>query len=505
MKLLLPLVVVAATAQAAVILPPSDDRVLKFSLEKRGSGPLHMSRSAAQALGKRADSASLFNDYGSAYLVNVTIGTPGQTFQVALDTGSADLWIPGTACPTTQCPYARFDSTKSSTFKNTTIAFQIQYGTGSALGTYATDTVQVAGATVQNQQFAVTYQTDGILTQGLSGSPSSSQQSSQVNPDGILGFGYPGITASAQTTAGPYNPFVFNLYQSKVITQTIFAVFLNNQYVTGNSGEITLGGTDSSKYTGNINYVTVQPTFQSTGSSQYGYWAVTLNSVSMSGNGGGAITFNSQDIIFDTGTTLTYMSQQVVQMLVNAVDSSAQFDSQNQVYVVSCSAASSSGNVTFTFPGQNGGTVTISTPISQLVIPADGAPSPQQSQQCIFGVAPTGSADPTQNSANSIWLLGDSVLRSAYLVFDFGANRIGIASASGVNGSTGGTPGSSSPGGSTTSAAPTLFASNPFSASGIFGPSATGNPSSRGVLLGINAGLLGAALIMVQMFFGYFM
>ena len=39
------------------------------------------------------------NDYeDTAYVGNITVGKPEQTFQVILDTGSANLWVPDVSC-----------------------------------------------------------------------------------------------------------------------------------------------------------------------------------------------------------------------------------------------------------------------------------------------------------------------------------------------------------------------------------------------------------------------
>ena len=114
---------------------------------------------------------------------------------------SADLWVPGSQCAATICPLAKFGETKSSTFNVTTQPFNITYGIGDASGVYATDTVTIAGATVQQQKFGYVTNTKNILTEmtTLSGQTYTPTVSSADNAttyandyrmDGIFGLGY---------------------------------------------------------------------------------------------------------------------------------------------------------------------------------------------------------------------------------------------------------------------------------------------------------------------------
>ena len=98
----------------------------------------------------------------------------------------------------------------------------------------------------------------------------------------------------------------------------------------------------------------------------------------------------------------------VVESLYTAFN--AQYDSKQQAAFVDCNLANQQGSLEFTFSGP-----TISVPLNELVIVAGysrGRPV------CILGIGP---AD------NSVCVLGDTFLRSAYVVYDLENNQIGIA------------------------------------------------------------------------------
>lgn len=72
----------------------------------------------------------------------VTIGTPGTEFFIDFDTGSADLWVPSSACKSDTCAEKnRYAVNASSTSVKKSGNFSIQYGDGSTVsGPIYTDT-----------------------------------------------------------------------------------------------------------------------------------------------------------------------------------------------------------------------------------------------------------------------------------------------------------------------------------------------------------------------------
>lgn len=95
----------------------------------------------------------------SFYTCPVQIGTPAQTVNLDLDSGSADLWVwsnkldEKTQAAGKQENVKIFNAQKSSTFKNAQgYTWNITYGDGSgASGTVGTDTVTIGDIAIENQ------------------------------------------------------------------------------------------------------------------------------------------------------------------------------------------------------------------------------------------------------------------------------------------------------------------------------------------------------------------
>jgi hypothetical protein len=367
--------------------------------------------------------------------------------------------VPSTQCPRTNCPFYRFETTNSSTFKSLNKPFGIQYGIGSVNGTYATDTVTVSGASIANQQFGLASITEDIMQpSGISMSPEPFNRSSNnpVEANGILGLGYPSLTQAASSGEGAYNPFVFNLASQKVIKEPIFSIYLNSISKPGWSGEIIFGGIDKSKFNGDLTYLPVASlTTQSgaTGSSSssaaassdeqsdvgYYYWMVYGQGLGVkNSNTGSNPSWRLREIgafILDTGTTLTYFPTSVATDIVTAIAGKKNFalDRQSGVFIVDCAVAKSSARFElYMSPSDSISSkpIVLSVPASELVIPIDST-SASTANACMFGIAPLGGSG---GVGTNMYLVGDSVLRSAYMVFDMGQHRVGLAANKDIGG-----------------------------------------------------------------------
>jgi cathepsin D len=219
------------------------------------------------------------NDYQDAqYYGQVSIGTPGQCFEVIFDTGSSNLWIPGKSCKSMACVlHKKFQCEKSSTCKATTEKFFIRYGSGQLNGTVTNDKVCFGcnddAMCIDQQAFAEsTVEPGGAFLVGKF--------------DGILGMGYDSISVNNLTT-----PFS-NLIKSGKCDEPVFAFWLSRDPSSGaKGGELTLCGTDKNHYEGDLFYVPV---------TRQKYWQIAVDSLDVGGKSV-ATTFQA---IADTGTSL---------------------------------------------------------------------------------------------------------------------------------------------------------------------------------------------------------
>ncbi|KAL3425734.1 eukaryotic aspartyl protease [Phlyctema vagabunda] len=378
-----------------------------LQLQKRNDGParvvgLPMQRKSVpdpvrrDRLRRRAETvqASLDNEE-TLYFANGTLGTPAQSFRLHLDTGSSDLWVnaaTSSLCTSrgSPCEFAGvYSANDSSTYSYLASDFNISYVDGSgASGDYVTDTFTIGSATLQSLQFGIGYTSSSY--------------------EGILGIGYPINEVQVGRVGKPaYNNLPAQMVEEGLIQSNAYSLWLND--LDSSTGNILFGGVDTAKYSGSLESLPVQRE-----DGNFYEFLITLTGVSM---GSTTIASNqAQAVLLDSGSSLTYLPDAMVEAIYEEV--SAQYDSGDGAAYVPCSLASNTSTIDFTFS-----TPTISVPMNELVIEVGSSSGSQLTftdgtPACLFGIAPAGS---------STSVLGDTFIRSAYLVYDLANNEISIA------------------------------------------------------------------------------
>lgn len=303
------------------------------------------------------------------------MGNPAQTFNVIFDTGSSNLWVPGKAC--SGCgSHPLYDHTKSSEYKANGTVFKIQYGSGPVSGVFSQDSVTVGGLKVAGQTFAEVADVSGL---GLAYSIGKF--------DGILGMGWRAISVNAVET-------VFEgMMDQKLVADKMFAFYLANK--DGAAGELSLGGYDSSKFTGALSWVPL---------SSETYWEAHLDSLTV---GGKSVTTATR-VIVDTGTSILAGPSADVAALAKQVGATPFFLNPKE-YTIDCSKVASLPDLVLTMGGQ-----TFTLKSSDYIIN-------QMNILCLFGF--TGIDVPS----GALWIMGDIFIRKYYSVFDYGNKRMGFA------------------------------------------------------------------------------
>jgi len=223
-----------------------------FKAYERNTGRRHPLSLGIKDFKRAVASDPLTDEQSQLWIGTISVGTPAVQYTVDFDTGSSDLFLPGSTCDSTCSGHTLYNPSASSTSTDLGTTFTLSYGDGSTVsGEQYTDTVAVAGLTATEQ------------TLGAASQYSSGFESSNFPADGLMGMGFQSISV--------YNaPPVFqSLIASGQTDSPVFAMKL-----VSSGSELTLGGLDSSIYKGSVTYIPV---------SQEGYWQSTFDSLNVGG------------------------------------------------------------------------------------------------------------------------------------------------------------------------------------------------------------------------------
>ncbi|KAF9010681.1 aspartic peptidase domain-containing protein [Cyathus striatus] len=392
---------------------------------------------------KRASSAdiAITNQVpDSSYFGSVSIGTPSQSFNVILDTGSSDLWVADTSCTTCDASTPLFDSSKSSSLKQASgvsSETDIRYGSGEVAGSIVSDTVSMGGFTISDQTFlAVDQLTEGLLDGTVSG---------------IMGLAFDTI---ASTRATPFWQALAegNQFSSQEMSFWLTR-FRNDPQATDEEpgGVFTLGGTNSSLFTSDIEFLNMPGTQQT-------FWLLTMSGVTVQGK---SVTISSGDAALsaiDTGTTLVGGPTADVNAIWSAVPGSQAVQGMDGFFSFPCDTTV---EITLSFGGK-------SWPINSADMNL-GRIS-RGSTQCLGGIFDLSLGSNIESgSGNPNWVVGDTFLKNVYSVFRASPPSIGFAQLSDAAGGSG-TANPSSPSSGTaslTSTAPRTSTTGAFSFSSL--------------------------------------
>ncbi|KAF4441254.1 hypothetical protein F53441_12103 [Fusarium austroafricanum] len=332
----------------------------------------------------------------SLYFLNVSLGTPPQNFRLHLDTGSSDLWVNAQGsklCSTHANICAEsglYSPNKSSTYDYLNSDFNISYADGSgASGDYATETFRMGSVKIEDLQFGIGYVTS--------------------DNEGVVGIGYKVNEAQVgQLNRDPYDNLPAKLAANGIIASNAYSLYLSD--LESATGTLLFGGVDQEQYVGKLVTLPINKI-----NDEFSEFYITLNSVSADSE-----TISDSlnlGVVLDSGSTLSYLPARLTQDIYDVVG--AQYDEGQSVAYVPCDLANDSGNLTFSF--QNSAEINVA--LSELVLDFTVITGQQMSfnngqQACTFGIAPT---------TSDISILGDTFLRSAYVVFDLNNNEISLA------------------------------------------------------------------------------
>jgi cathepsin E len=348
---------------------------LKAKGEARASGTPLSDR--ASVISSQAENQAV------SYVASIGVGSPATQYSLIVDTGSSNTWVGATKA-----------YVKTSTSTQTANSVSVTYGSGSFSGTEFTDQVTITtGLVITGQSIGVASRSTGF--EGV---------------DGIIGIGPVDLTLDTLRPARSSEiPTVTdNLFSQGTISAHEIAVsFEPLTQLNQLNGELTWGGTDSTKFTGSITFTPITSTAPSSE-----FWGIN-QSIEY-----GTTTILSLTAgIVDTGTTLILIATNAFTKYESLTG--ATLDPTTGLLKVTSTQFSNLQTLTFIVGGVSFGL----TPNGQIWPRALNADIGGVSGAIYLIVGDIGN-----NSGSGLdFINGQTFLERFYSVFDTANKRVGLA------------------------------------------------------------------------------
>ncbi|KAJ7646685.1 acid protease [Roridomyces roridus] len=323
------------------------------------------------------------------WIGNISVGTPPQVVPVVFDTGSNTLEFASTLCGEPCSNQVQFNPTKSSTFVDGGVTSNITFF-GSGVGVApvvgdelqlilrnATETVSIAGLTVpQTEVFLITNQTSAFAIDPFSGIQG-------MNP-----------------SAGVFGGLVDQGLPS------LFSFFLTPKAV--GDAELTVGGIDSAKFRGSLTYASLPPN----GSGEL--WSLDSPQVFVNGQTN-ALLNTIKNFVFDAGLSAALLPTNTTEAIYALISPDIlPHASEPGAYGIACDRIPTlAAEISIQFTAQDGTPFNLTIPSTELSV-GPFADEPETCQTLI-------------NAFDGLNVVGGSLLKHYYSVWDVGGQRMGFA------------------------------------------------------------------------------
>ncbi|XP_075710741.1 beta-secretase 2 [Rhinoderma darwinii] len=278
----------ALVSQPVPVSPATPKDIVGLSLASDPSGKINF----------MAMVNNLEGDSGRGYYLEMMIGTPPQTLNILVDTGSSNFAVAGAPDPDITQYY---HSDKSSTYQSLGLDVTVRYTQGSWSGVLGKDVISVPKGI--NDTFVVNIAS--IMA-------SESFFMPEINWQGILGLAYRTLAKPSSSVETFFDSLVEQQKIPNIFSMQMCGAGLPTTGAGSNGGSLVMGGTEPSLYTGEIWYTPITEEW---------YYQVEVLKFEVGGLNLNldCTEYNADKAIVDSGTTLLRLPDNVFNAVVEGI------------------------------------------------------------------------------------------------------------------------------------------------------------------------------------------